>query len=618
MPLVPVQSTTVRADRLFFNGLDGGQDLAPFLYPVPRKFGAYEELLKRLGARERPALQDYIAFLQSLHQETGSEQPLNPNEVAAVLRVVHIVVRSDELDERESRKLIASLFVPDDRSCLVPASQCLLMDDTWTASRVDMRKVNLKYVHPALGRDACKKLGIPSLSSRAVVREELCSAVEAEGESERALGARVQELVRSEGFVDSLAGLVASSTIRVGEQHGPIAAQSPEALARRIRGCIGQVRVVPCSSIRTTFVMSATRANVGVDRDGTAQALHVDAGQCCLRLHVDGALHSLASLAPYVAKGLSMLLGPDLSPVDLLPVAVLLSTASGREHDTLTQLRTGVQLERDSEQLNRGRPGAALAAVDQARVRLRPGHVFAKGEVVAVRRGPDLPLVYARVAEDTAADEEDSEAATSASRVRRAVRRVRVLVQESPDVPLEVLSTEVFVFRSSRRNDAGGVIGDVAGTSGGEAVPEHAASSVSLAHSEDHGAMKPGEISESSAATDVSREELVRALQDLLQRMGIGHFSEQEQRIVGDSLDLTDKLDAARSEAHAARAQLEAVLSENTRMKEQRQCKICCDSDATHYLVPCGHGLCESCLGQLRNNKCPFDRRGFSNVMRLF
>ena len=72
----------VKASRLF---LRLGEDLAPFMFELPRAFQA-PTLFKSLGTRHAPTVADYAGFLSELHAECGGHA-LNPNELSAVLKV---------------------------------------------------------------------------------------------------------------------------------------------------------------------------------------------------------------------------------------------------------------------------------------------------------------------------------------------------------------------------------------------------------------------------------------------------------------------------------------------------------------------------------------------------
>ena len=82
-PCVPIGLSLVKASRLYFRMAD---NLAPFMFEVPRAFGSHDRLLKELGAMQSPTVQDYAMLLAELHSECAG-QPLNPNELVAVLKV---------------------------------------------------------------------------------------------------------------------------------------------------------------------------------------------------------------------------------------------------------------------------------------------------------------------------------------------------------------------------------------------------------------------------------------------------------------------------------------------------------------------------------------------------
>ena len=48
--LVPVGRALVRASRLYFR-MGSEQNLAPFMFEVPRAFGGHDKLLRALGAK---------------------------------------------------------------------------------------------------------------------------------------------------------------------------------------------------------------------------------------------------------------------------------------------------------------------------------------------------------------------------------------------------------------------------------------------------------------------------------------------------------------------------------------------------------------------------------------
>ena len=107
-----------------------------------------------MGVRESPTRDDYVRFLQELRAEAG-DQMLNPNELRAVVSIVHVmhitqcaalrcVVVCDLIELQYvtlpshdtagaeagagvfGSRTAGPLFVPDDRSVLRLASDCVV------------------------------------------------------------------------------------------------------------------------------------------------------------------------------------------------------------------------------------------------------------------------------------------------------------------------------------------------------------------------------------------------------------------------------------------------------------------------------------------------------------
>lgn len=104
---VPVGSRLVRADRIYFRL---SENLAPFVFEVPRCFGSYEELLKQLGTKETASAHDLIKLVHELRAECGTAS-LNPNEMSAVVKILRLVAATDAVP--------ADILVPDQHSMLV-------------------------------------------------------------------------------------------------------------------------------------------------------------------------------------------------------------------------------------------------------------------------------------------------------------------------------------------------------------------------------------------------------------------------------------------------------------------------------------------------------------------
>ncbi|CAN0446450.1 unnamed protein product, partial [Laminaria digitata] len=60
-PLVPVGARLIKAGRLFFRLKE---NLSPFMFEVPRAFGAFDSLFIHLGTTQAPTASDYAVFLK--------------------------------------------------------------------------------------------------------------------------------------------------------------------------------------------------------------------------------------------------------------------------------------------------------------------------------------------------------------------------------------------------------------------------------------------------------------------------------------------------------------------------------------------------------------------------
>ncbi|CAN0040346.1 unnamed protein product, partial [Sphacelaria rigidula] len=108
-------------------------------------------------------------FLQELAGECGS-QSLNPNELGAVLKVLSLLASELEADtagrlstvKSRAKSFLFDIYVPDERSELVPWGLCLYNDSPSLAGRVDPSR--LRSLHPKVSLADCRRLRIPSVS----------------------------------------------------------------------------------------------------------------------------------------------------------------------------------------------------------------------------------------------------------------------------------------------------------------------------------------------------------------------------------------------------------------------------------------------------------------------
>ncbi|CAN0226515.1 unnamed protein product [Phaeothamnion confervicola] len=158
LPAVPVGGRMVKPSRLFFRLKE---DLSPFLFEVPRAFGAFDVLFRALGTKPAPVAADYARLLRELQADCGGAR-LNPNELGAVLKAASLLAQELQASaEQPGGGGGGELFVPDDRSMLVAREECLFNDAPWLRGRVDPHQ--FRAVHPKMPLATCRLLGIAAV-----------------------------------------------------------------------------------------------------------------------------------------------------------------------------------------------------------------------------------------------------------------------------------------------------------------------------------------------------------------------------------------------------------------------------------------------------------------------
>eukprot|EP00948_MAST-09A_sp_MAST-9A-sp1_P000350 g350.t1 len=234
LPLIPSTETDsanvlVSPSRMYFR-LPNTDDLHPFMFEVPRCYGAHASLLKNLGVMEHPTKNDYVALLRELALDCqknvidktdgkvlSMRLPLNPNELQAVHRVIDFILNKrkkrtgkntkdrdettdvnsqvhendEDHDELEERGALNpnDVYIPDCRGVLVPASSCVYRDACFHRRRPLASLLSIggstgidgnnnsdlsNYLHFAsstINQKACQKLGVQPCSSAFTIRE---------------------------------------------------------------------------------------------------------------------------------------------------------------------------------------------------------------------------------------------------------------------------------------------------------------------------------------------------------------------------------------------------------------------------------------------------------------
>lgn len=201
--LVPSGSSLYPPSRVF---LRMSESLSPLAEEVPRALGAFDALLKQLGVEEAPKQRHYLQFLRELgvactaaahssaqmhslqHQQLLQHIALNPNELAAVHKILLALARGDAGSAAQtlSSRAMEDLYLPDFRGLLLPAGLVVFNDLPWFAEELSSQlqaadrlahaaaaegmdkrlhaQPMLTLLHPAVSAEVQERLGLRKLS----------------------------------------------------------------------------------------------------------------------------------------------------------------------------------------------------------------------------------------------------------------------------------------------------------------------------------------------------------------------------------------------------------------------------------------------------------------------
>jgi hypothetical protein len=170
---IPVANTMVKPSRLFFHLSD---ELAPFLFEVPRHFGAYDKLFRAMGVRE--ATDDAEALmsrLAELRQEFDGE-PLNASEMRTAIRILQRLSDSVKEEQWQLSWQLSDVPLPTAISTLEPAAALFFNDAPWILERIDSS--SMRATHTLLPLHLASRFGVPKLSEVVVESVDPASAHE--------------------------------------------------------------------------------------------------------------------------------------------------------------------------------------------------------------------------------------------------------------------------------------------------------------------------------------------------------------------------------------------------------------------------------------------------------
>jgi len=208
----------VRCDQLAFH-LD--EELPPYLYRVPREYGTFEHLFKRLGAMEEATPVQFAQLLSRL-RDSCEDNKMHPNEMKVAKQAVFGLfstlhaIQHQKGDNQKGNPLgsVKTLYLPNRGQVLRRSSDLVLFDCPQFKSRMEdsmfefldgLAKYNLTFAHsPQIVDLLPVHLKTQSLSS--LIREELhpeCREKRCRADLERKCQAtnRLRQILYSEELI---------------------------------------------------------------------------------------------------------------------------------------------------------------------------------------------------------------------------------------------------------------------------------------------------------------------------------------------------------------------------------------------------------------------------------
>ena len=261
----------------------------------------------------------------------------------------------------------------------------------------------------------------------------------------------------------------------------------------------------------------------------------------------------------------------------------------------------------ESSEGSRGVPGQPLAPADASLTSLGPSRAFQLGEAVAWR-DTNVRNSINDVASGEVLRYGLVEAATQSTWGALTKLRVRV----GDDHTADLTSAEVLYFKPARSL---GLTSQVTPHSAGatQAVRQPLAAPMAASP------ITPVNPAAPAAAPlpSINERDVLSAVTELMASLGTP--------LTSDAAQLLQEAIAAKRAAHQAQEEAAAARSEAGALKGQLEaltnsfiCSICCVHEVDAVLVPCGHTICRQCASELRQPRCPFDRRQVTSYMPFY
>ncbi|CAI5714235.1 unnamed protein product [Hyaloperonospora brassicae] len=595
--VIPVGSTLVKGSRLFFHL---GENLAPLLYEVPRMFGAYDALFRRMGSKESPTVDDYIRLLSDLNVECCG-LPLNLNELIAAARSVDLLVAAmNDSNRRLSIDEKKSIFLPSGNAVMRSMLAMAYNDSAALCSSIDLTQ--LPVVHPRISTRCCKILGVPGATT--VVTEELAGG---ENMIEMLVSddiAHFTSVLASQPFADGLRTIITTQQQKASLYDAFGFVPDFEDLNLRILS-LATFEVKCVTKLRSRFIAKLDCPPRRIDvtkttRMGSLSFLDQTSRRIYIAKRTLEGRRDMGLRASYlVARCVNQVLGGILQDCSVLES--ILTCDEVEIPEVLQRLDVYEDPVLIEEKL-RGVLGQSLCEADRANVELAPLRSCLPGELVAIG-GRGGTLYYGKILREGPSD-------------IAGVSQYDVRVDSS--ATRRMLATEVYFFRSARVQTSSRFDAAVSEPSERQAEDVVAGQREPVVMPSSVVAIVPGaDGSELMSdvvipAPAVSSANVLSAVNDLLSRLNVTLDMSVED-LMAENLQTQRRLEVAEDGRRAAETQIDSIMREKKELLDALICAVCLENQVNRVLIPCGHVYCASCVEQLPRPSCPICRQNIAS-----
>ncbi|XP_077231071.1 zinc finger, C3HC4 type (RING finger) family protein [Tasmannia lanceolata] len=587
---IPVANGTrlVTANSLFVHLT---VNLSPFAFELPTLYLPFVKILKDIGLQDVLSVACAKDLLLNIQRSCGYQR-LNPNELRAVMEVLHFIY-DDVQAKSDGSDWVTDAIVPDDGCRLVLGRSCVYLDAQGSRLIRNIDTFRLRFVHPDLPEKICTALGIKKLSE--MVLEELDN--EQQFDPLDHIGSVSLEMIKDRLLSRSLQ--VSVWTVYNSVYVPAFEVPTFDQIQRSLQSMAEKIQFVRC--LHTRFLLLPNSLDITrITKKSSIPEWDGGSGHRTLYFIDRSRTHHVLVAEPpsYISvfDVIAIIVSQVLGSPTVLPVASLFSSPEGSEREILDVLKLG------SDRAETGRSerliGKELLPQDALQVQFHPLRPFYKGEVVAWKIGKDgEKLKYGSVPEDV--------------RPSAGQALYRFTVETAPGKTEPLLSSQVFSFKSMSSENSTSPL----------KLPDNSQTNVNRKHNKmiQHGggSSKTGSYQTGKELQygRVSTEELVEAVREMLSAAGI-NMDAEKQTLLQATLTLQEQLKESQAALLLEQEKADAASKEADAAKAAWSCRICLSAEVDITIVPCGHVLCRRCSSSV--SRCPFCRLHVSKTMKIF